>query len=115
MAVGVVTVGCASMGLKAFGWLSALGWHSAASGGFAVAGDAAEGSVAFAAHANDAAARAILGAAGSGQDQLVFVSVVTVLAVLPVVFYAREVRRRLGRAQSAKISPPGGTDSDFAA
>lgn len=96
MAFGWVAMGCASVGVKAFAWLSALGWDTAQSGGFALAGRAAEGPVAFAAHANDAAARAILANPGAEQNHMLVVSVVTVLSLVPVVYYAREVRRRLG-------------------
>lgn len=96
MAFGWIALGCASVGVKAFAWLSALGWDTAQSGGFGLAGRAAEAPVAFAAHANDAAARAILANPGAEQNQMVFISVVTVLSLLPIVFYAREVRRRMG-------------------
>ncbi len=96
MAFGWVAMGCASVGVKTFAWLSALGWDTAQSGGFGLAGRAAEAPVAFAAHANDAAARAILANPGAEQNQMVVVSVVTVLSLLPIMYYAREVRRRLG-------------------
>lgn len=95
-ALGGFAIGCASVGYKAFAWLSALGWHSAQGGGFSLARTAAEGPVAFAAHANDAAARAILASPQSEQSFLMFISVITVLSVLPLVYYARAVRRRLG-------------------
>jgi hypothetical protein len=52
--------------------------------------------VAFAAHANDAVARAILANPGAEQNHMLVVSVVTVLSLVPVVYYAREVRRRMG-------------------
>lgn len=96
VALGGIAIGCASAGIKAFAWLSALGWHSAQGGGFALARTAAEGPVAFAAHANDAAARALLASPHSEQGHLLFISVVSVLAVVPLVFYAQAVRRRLG-------------------
>jgi len=97
VALGAMAIGCASAGIKAFAWLSALGWHSAQSGGFSLARTAAEGPVAFAAHANDAAARAMLASPQSEQNHLMFISVITVLSVLPLVYYAQAVRRRLGR------------------
>jgi len=96
IAFGWLAMGCASVGVKAFGWLSALGWDTAQSGGFGLAGRAAEAPVAFAAHVNDAAARAILANPGAEQNQMTVVSIVTVLVLLPVVYYARAVRRRLG-------------------
>ena len=97
VALGWVAMGCTSVGVKAFGWLSALGWDTAQSGGFGVAGRAAEASVAFAPHANDATARAILANPSGEQNQMVFLSIVTVIALLPVVYYAWAVRRRMGR------------------
>lgn len=96
IAFGGIAMGCASVGVKTFAWLSALGWDTAQSGGFGLAGRAAEAPVAFATHANDAAARAILANPGVEQNFMVVVSVVTVLSLLPVVYYAREVRRRMG-------------------
>lgn len=100
VALGGLAIGCASVGLKAYAWMSALGWHSAQGGGFSIARTAAEGPVAFALHANDAAARAILAAPQMEQHLMVGISVVSVLATLPVVYYARAVRRRLGRTNT---------------
>jgi RNA polymerase sigma factor (sigma-70 family) len=100
VALGGLAIGCASVGVKTYAWMSALGWHSAQGGGFSIARTAAEGPVAFALHANDAAARAILSAPQMEQHLMVGISVVSVLATLPVVYYARAVRRRLGRAKT---------------
>ena len=97
VAFGWFAMGCTSVGVKAFGWLSALGWDTAQSGGFGLAGRAAEASVAFAPHANDAAARAILANPSGEQNQMVFISIVTGIALLPVVYYAWAVRRRMGK------------------
>lgn len=96
VAFGWLAIGCASVGMKTFAWLSALGWDTAQSGGFGLAGHAAEAPVAFAAHANDTAARAILANPGSEQHLMVVISALTVLSLLPIAYYAREVRRRLG-------------------
>jgi hypothetical protein len=94
--LGWIAIGCASVGVKAYAWLSALGWDTAQGGGFGLAGRAAEAPVAFAAHANDAAARAILTNPSAEQHQMVVISAITVLSLLPVAYYARAVRRRLG-------------------
>ena len=102
VALGGLALGCASMGFEAYAWLSALGWDTAQGGGFALAGRAANAPVAFAAHVNDAAARAILASPGSQQHQMAIISVITLLSLAPVVFYAREVRRRLGQGRSGK-------------
>ncbi|HEX2862367.1 MAG TPA: sigma-70 family RNA polymerase sigma factor [Lacunisphaera sp.] len=97
VALGWVAIGCASVGFKAFGWLSALGWHSAQCSGFGIARVAAEASVAFAEHANDAAARAILANPQGEAHHMLVISVMTILSLVPVGYYARAVRQRLGR------------------
>lgn len=89
-------IGCASVGYNAYAWLSALGWHTAQSGGFGLACHAANASVGFAAHVNDAAAQAILRKPGTVNQQMIFISGLTMLSLLPLVFYFRAVRRRLG-------------------
>ena len=97
IALGWLAIGCASAGYDAFAWLSALGWHSAQGGGFALAWDAALAPVAFAAHANDATARAIAANPGTPQYQMTLVTVLTLVSMVPVIYYAREVRRRMGK------------------
>lgn len=96
VALGWLSIGCASLGVKAYAWLSALGWDTAQSGGFALAGRAAEAPVALAAHVNDATARAILANPAAEQHQMLVISALTLLSLLPMVLYARAVRRRLG-------------------
>ncbi len=97
VALGWLALGGASVGFDAYAWLSALGWDTAQSGGFGVAWRAAMAPLAFAAHANDAAARAILASPGTQSHQMTFITVLTLLSVVPVVFYARPVRRRMGQ------------------
>jgi RNA polymerase sigma factor (sigma-70 family) len=96
VALGWLAIGCASVGYNAYAWLSGLGWHTAQGGGFGLAWDAANAPVAFATHVNDAAARVILANPGSEQHQMIAISVLTVLSMLPLVFYVRAVRRRMG-------------------
>ncbi len=99
--VGLVAIGCMAVGVKAFAWLSALGWAVAASGGFSIARGAAEGPVALARHANDAVARQLLADPDAQQNQLIVLAVISVLSVIPIAYYARAVRQRLGgRARS---------------
>ncbi len=94
--VGLLAVGCMAVGVKAYAWLSALGWQTATGGGFAIARLAAEGPVAFAQHANDAIARQILADPHAEQSQMLLLSVITVLSLAPIAYYARAVRHRLG-------------------
>ncbi len=91
VAVGGVAFGCLAAGHNAFGWLSALGWVEARGGGFAIARLEASGPFAWAEHANLPMAVA----SGVWSPSLV-VAVVSVIALVPIVYYARAVRQRLG-------------------
>lgn len=95
--VGLVAVGCMAVGVRAYGWLYALGWNAAQGSGFAISRFAAEGPVALAPHANDAIARQLLADPQAEQNQMLVFIVITLLSLLPVAYYARAVRRRLGR------------------
>jgi len=100
--IGALAVGCVTVGLKAYAWLSALGWTTAQSGAFAIARVAAEGPVALARHANDPIAREILADPRAGQHNMILLIVMVVCTLVPIAYYARAVRRRLGgRAPSA--------------
>jgi hypothetical protein len=101
LGVGLYVIGCASIGINAFGWLSALGWETAQGGGFSIARIAAEGPVAFARHANDPIAREFLANPQAEQNQMMFITVITILSLIPIAFYARAVRKRLGRGSSS--------------
>jgi hypothetical protein len=96
VAVGALAIGCVSVGVKAFAWLSALGWTIAAGGGFAIARVAAVGPVALAQHVNDPVARTFLADPNANQNQMIFFIVASLLTLLPVAYYARAVRQRLG-------------------
>ncbi|MCC6233485.1 MAG: sigma-70 family RNA polymerase sigma factor [Verrucomicrobiales bacterium] len=104
VAVGVAAVGCLATGVNAYGWLSALGWETAQGSGFALARIASLGPVALAQHANDPVARELLTDPHAARSQLIFVTLVSLVALLPIVFYSRAVRRRLG--PQAKPAPP---------
>lgn len=103
--VGLLAVGCMAVGVRAYAWLSALGWETAQSGGFSLARIAAEGPVAFAPHANDPVARQILADPPSEQNQMIILMVITVLSLVPVACYAQAVRQRLGRRAQSRLSP----------
>lgn len=95
VALGWLAIGCASVGYNAYAWLSALGWHTAHGGGFGLAWHAVNAPVGFAAHVNDATTRAFLANPGSAQHQMIFISVLTLLSMVPLIFYVRAVRRRM--------------------
>jgi len=103
--VGLLALGCVAAGVKAYAWLSALGWLTAQGSGFAIARIAAEGPVAFAQHANDAVARQILANPHAEHTQAVTLIVITMLSLVPIACYARGVRQRLGA--QARSSPSG--------
>jgi RNA polymerase sigma factor (sigma-70 family) len=108
MAVGFIAAGCMAAGVKAYAWLSALGWQTAQGSGFSIARIAAEGPLAFAKHANDPIARQILSDPNAQRNQMVFLAMITVLCLLPIAYYARAVRQRLGgRAKSSKSANGG--------
>lgn len=108
-ATGFIGVGCVAVAVKAYAWLSALGWEGAqSSGGFAVARVAAEGPVALARHANDATAHALLTDPHAHQNQTIFLSAIVIATLVPMTLYAREVRRRLGPAKRAAKGGSGG-------
>lgn len=94
--VGALAVGTLSIGVRAFAWLSALGWATAQSGGFAIARMAAEGPVAFAEHANDPIARQFLADPNGERNQMIFFIVIALFSMLPLAYYAKAVRQRLG-------------------
>jgi RNA polymerase sigma factor (sigma-70 family) len=96
--VGWIAIGCASVGHNAAAWLSALGWESAQGGGFAFAQQVALAPVAFAQHANDAIAHQYLAKGAEGSGSGLFLGVLALISVVPVAYYARAVRRRLGQA-----------------
>jgi hypothetical protein len=99
-ALGFLVIGCATIGVKAFAWLTALGWETAQSGGFAIARIAAEGPIALARHANDPLARAILADPNAERNHMVALTIMAVLSVVPIAYYARSVRQRLGRRKA---------------
>ncbi len=102
VSVGVIGVGCMAVAVKAYAWLSALGWSTATGGGFAIARIAAEGPVAFAQHANDSVARQMLNEPHAARGQMIVFILSTLLSILPIAYYARAVRRRLGGRTGSK-------------
>jgi len=94
--MGFLAVGCMAVGVKAYAWLSALGWETAQGSGFSIARIAAEGPLAFAQHANDPIARRILADPNAEQTQMIVLIVISLLSLVPIALYARAVRKRLG-------------------
>lgn len=105
--VGLLAVGCVAIGLKAYAWLSALGWHSAQGGGFSIATIAAEGPLAFAQHANDPVARQLLADPNAEHNQMAVLLIIAIASLLPIAYYAAAVRRRLGGSTHAEREDAG--------
>jgi hypothetical protein len=98
--VGLFAVGCMAVGVKAYGWLSAVGWQTAQGSGFSIARVAAEGPVAFAQNANDAVSHQMLADPNGAQTWIIILIIISILSVMPTMFYARAVRKRMGRKTS---------------
>ncbi|KAA9134134.1 sigma-70 family RNA polymerase sigma factor [Marinihelvus fidelis] len=92
--VGLLAIGAAAIGFRAYGSLSALGWDGALGGGFAIAHDAAIAPVAVAQETNSERAAELLDLASTQATQPVALLLIAALVIVPVVLYARAVRRR---------------------
>jgi len=97
VAIGGIVIGTAAIGVRAAAWVTALGWHTAQSGGFAMARDAAQGPIAFARHANDAVAHQLLADPHADRNQTVLLVAIALASLIPLVWYARSVQQRLGQ------------------
>jgi RNA polymerase sigma factor (sigma-70 family) len=106
-ATGLLAVGGIAVGVKAYAWLSALGWQVAQSGGFGIARVAAHAPIALAEHANDPTALRLVADPRAQQNQMIFFIVVAIATLIPMAFYAREVRRRLGPQKRDAQHRPG--------
>lgn len=100
LALGGVALGCVSIGGDSYAWLSALGWSSAQSGGFAIAQVAARAPVAYAQHANDAVAQHILDNPRVAEQPATLLVTLALLAIIPASYYMLEVRRRVRRRKA---------------
>lgn len=93
--VGLIGFGCIAIGYKAFASLSALGWHSAFSQGISTAREAAIGTVASATHTNSETAAELASLGAFGEIYLWLLALITVLVIVPAVWYAKRVRQRV--------------------
>lgn len=96
LGIGSIAVGATSIGVHASAWLAALGWETAQSCGFASALTAARAPVAFAEQANTPLAQAFFANPHAELHRVLFFSAIALLTLLPMVFYTRAIRRRLG-------------------
>ncbi len=97
IAWGVLAFGSSAIGWNAYSGLSSLGVDTAFSGGFAVAKEAAIGLVAFAAEVNNDAAAELTRLASLEASFVGVLGLIAVLVIVPVVLYAKGVRKRFGK------------------
>ncbi|WP_308364390.1 MULTISPECIES: sigma-70 family RNA polymerase sigma factor [unclassified Microbulbifer] len=95
--IGLLALGASAIGYKAYASLSAMGWESAFSGGFSVAKDAAIGPISIANQINNEQAGEIVNLAALDQTHAPVLGALAFLVIVPVVCYAKAVRRRHAR------------------
>lgn len=95
VAIGLLAYGGVALGINAFGGLSALGWDTAAGGGFAIAREAALGPIAFAAQVNDKVAQELVMHPQFEQFQVYVMVAISFFVIVPVTFHARAARKRM--------------------
>lgn len=93
--IGIIGFGASALGYKAYGSFSALGWESAASGGFAIAKEAALGAIPFAEQVNNEQAAEIASLALFHQSSVWMLSAITFFVVVPAILHAHAVRKRI--------------------
>lgn len=93
--VGWLAFGATAIGYKAYASLSALGWESAFSQGFSIAKEAALGPIAYAGQINNAQAAAAANLSTVDQSYGAVLGIMALLVIVPVVWYARVVRRKI--------------------
>lgn len=93
--VGLLAMGASAIGYKAYGSLSALGWESALSPSFSIAKEAAMGHIAYAREVNNELAASIVNLSAVDQSFVMVLGIMALLVIVPVVWWARIVRKRL--------------------
>lgn len=93
VAFGILAFGASAVGYQAFSSLSSLGWESALSGGFAIAKNAALGTIAFAEHANTEHAAQVSQLPLFSQTFQWALALIALLVIAPAVIYAKQVRK----------------------
>lgn len=96
--VGVLGLGTMAIGYKAYSAWSSLGWQSAWSNGFSIANEGAVGPMSFAEHVNNYVANSVTNLAAVDQYHVVILSLIVLVVILPVVWYAQAVRKRVGQS-----------------
>jgi RNA polymerase sigma factor (sigma-70 family) len=97
VAIGMIGFGASAIAYKAYASLSALGWESAFSQGFAIAREGAIGSVPFAKQVNNEQAAEIVNLAALGHSYLWVLAAIAILVIVPAAWHAKAVRQRMGK------------------
>jgi len=92
--IGLLAMGASAIGYKAYGSLSAMGWESAFSPGFSIAKEAAIGPIAYAEQVNNELAASMVNLSVMDQSYVWFLGIMAFLVIVPVVWYARAVRKK---------------------
>ncbi|UTF59933.1 RNA polymerase sigma factor [Gilvimarinus sp. DA14] len=95
VAIGLIGFGASAMAYKAYSSLSALGWESAFSGGFAVAKDAALAPIAHARSVNSEEAAELVNLAALNASYLWLLGLISFAVIVPAIWHAHTVRARL--------------------
>jgi hypothetical protein len=95
--IGLLGLGAIAIGFKAYASVSALGLQSAWAPGFAIARDAAIGSVAYARQVNNELAAQLASLQQVEQYHVYVLWTLSILVIVPVFFYAQAIRRRMRR------------------
>ena len=95
VAVGLLAFGASAIGYQAFASLSAVGWHSAISGGFSIAREAALGSIAIAKHENNEVAAGLAGLSQFQWHSSWVLIAIALLVIAPAFWHARAVTKRM--------------------
>ena len=91
---GIIGFGASAFGIQAFSSLSSLGWHSAISGGFAMANEAAIGPLAFAKQVNNNAAEAQANLNLFNTYYLWVLGLCSLVTIVPAVWYGNKIQQR---------------------
>lgn len=99
--IGVLGLGAVAIGFKAFASISALGWESAWCPGFAIAREGAIGAIAYAKEVNNEMAAQIASLPNVEQYHVYVLCAISLLVLVPVIFYAQAIRKRMGKKNNA--------------
>ena len=93
--IGLIGFGASAIAYKAYASLSALGWESAFSGGFAMAKDAAIGTIAYADKINNEQAAQITNLTELSQNYLWILAAIGALVIIPAAWHSIKVQQRM--------------------